>query len=204
MVEVLNKWLEMNQDFVRDPLGYIASNPSSALASAIGKDYPTTTSTLDVTIQATTSIALIPSDAHSQRPPTATGDATPPLSGDAGAPGSTADSPLAVSTTGTEPNDLVDPPSSSDDGGGTPVPLLGVAPLSWIGALRLLSSLGNLGVGKLTSVIAFSCSRNWSATPLTQQIPGPPKTGWLGLSILVNSYKGWWEIFRKPFAFRSG
>lgn len=35
MVEVLNKWLETNQDFIRNPVGYAASNSLSTPPSAV-------------------------------------------------------------------------------------------------------------------------------------------------------------------------
>ena len=112
MVEVLNKWLEANQDFVRDPSGYVAPNPS-----------PAPTSTQDTASQTTATFAAVTSGhAHTHGSPMAADVASSPC--DAEAPECTTGSAPAASTTGM---DLVDLPS----------PLL-----SWIGFLPSLGSLG--------------------------------------------------------------
>ena len=206
MVEVLNRWLEANRDFVRDPLSYAASSSSPVLVSSADKDYSSTASTEDTVSQTAASAAPTPGHPQTQSPPTAADSVTLPLSSDAEAPEYAVNPSPAVSTTCTEPSDLVDPPSRLNDEGGVPVPIRGVIPLSWIGAFRLLPSLGNVGVRYLTSMIAFSSSRSWPATltPPAPQLPTQPKTGWFRLTILANSYKEWWDILRKSFAFRSG
>ena len=186
MVEVLNKWLEMNQDFVRDPLGHATSNSSPAT----GKSHSSTTSAQDAA-------ALTSGHACTHGPSTEANDVTLPLSSDAEAPKYTDDSPPAISTTETKSNDFIDPPSCLNNGD-VPVPVQKLVQFSWIRAFRFPPSLASLGIRNLASGNAFSSSRSWTATLM------PPTTGWVGLSFLADSYKGWWEIFKKSFAFRSG
>jgi len=126
MVEVLNKWLETNQDFVRDPLGYVASSSSPTA----GKDR-SFISTQDTASQTT----VLTSDPQSS--PTVAGSPTlsPPCHTEVSE--HTVDSPSA---TGTEPDSWANPPPSCG-----PIPIRKIAPFSWIDAFRFPLSLGNLG-----------------------------------------------------------
>ena len=198
MVEVLNKWLEMNQDFVRDPVGYLASDPSPAPASA--------TRIQDTPSQTATSATLTPGHPPIQSPPAMADNVTSPLLCDGGAPEYVGNSSLATSTTGTEPNDLDNPSPSSNDGRNVFVPIQKVWLLSWIGAFRHIPLLGGLGLGTLTSRNMSTPARSWFATPKppTQQMPNPPATRWFKFSFLASSYKGWWDTFKESFAFESG
>ena len=122
MVEVLNKWLEANRDFVRDPLGCVVSSSSPAPA-------PTTTSIQDTASRITT---LIPGHATTQRSPAVADNQTlsPPCNAEASK--QTADLSPAASATGMEPNDRVNP-------------IRKIVPFSWIDAFRFPPCLGNLG-----------------------------------------------------------
>jgi hypothetical protein len=207
MVEVLNKWLEMNQDFVRDPVGYVVSDPPTSPAPANRMGSSTNIPTIqDTPSQTATPAALMSGHLPTQSPPTVAEDVGLPLLCDARAPEYIADSPPATSKTGTGPNDLDDPPSSLDDGRDVSVPSQNILPLSWIGAFRVIPSLWNLGVGTSTSRNTPRPSRSWLAAskPPTQQMSSSPETRWFGLSFLANSYSAWRDILKKSFAFSSG
>jgi len=209
MVEVLNKWLEMNQDFVRDPVGYVVSDPSPSPAppSAIRMGDSADISTVqDPHSQTTTSTVLTSGHLPAQSSLTAEEDVTLPLLCDARPPECVTGSPLAASKTGAEPNGLDDPPSSLDDGRDVSVPSQNILSLSWIGAFRFLPSLWSLGVGTLTSRNTSSPSRDWLAAPKspTQQMFGSPETHSFGLSFLAGSCRALWDILKKSFASRSG
>ena len=136
MVEVLNKWLEANKDFVRDPLGYVAPSSSPAPAPTAGKDR-STTSTQDSASQAT---ALTSGHEHAQSSPMVVGSPTlsPPCNTEAST--RTIDSPPAASDAGTESDNWANPPPSCD-----PIPIRKIAPFSWIDIFRFTPPLGNLG-----------------------------------------------------------
>lgn len=207
MVEVLNKWLEMNQDFVRDPVGYVFSDPSPAPPFATRKGSSANISTIqDTPSQTTTPAALTSGHLPNQSPPTAADDMTLPLLYNARSPEHIADLPPAVSKTGAEPNDPDDPHSSLDDGRGVSAPSQNILPLSWIGASRFLPSLWSFGTGTLTSrnTSSPSCNRLASHKPSTQRVSSSPETHWLRLSFLASSYLTWWDILKKTFAFGSG
>ena len=176
MVEVLNKWLETNQDFIRDPLSYVAPDSSPAPTLA------TTTTVASTQAQDRTANQTTASATPACGPPTTAGDVALPLSRGVEVSKHTVDSSPAASTTGTEPSGSDDPTSTPPSSGASsaPIPILKTIPLPWVGAFHFPPSLGNLGVGNLTT-----------------------KTGWLRL-FFAGSYKGWWEIFRKTFVFRSG
>ena len=206
MVEVLNKWLEMNKDFVRDPIGYVASNSTPGPASPTIKDHSPAIPTIRGTpSQTATSAAMTPGHRLTQSPPTATGNVPFPLSSDTGAFEHVAGSSPAASKTRTETNDPSGPPSPLNSERDVLMPTQKLLPLSWIGALRFLPPLGSLGAGPLTSRNVSSSSRSWLTVPVpsTYQTSNSPKTCWLGLSSLAGLYKGWWDVLKK-FAFRSG
>ena len=208
MVEVLNKWLEMNQDFVRDPIGYVASDSPPGPASPTIKDHSPTISTIhDTPSQIATPAALTSSHQSTQNSSTATENVAFPLSSDSEAfEHATGPSPT-TSKTGTGTNDLGSPPSPLNGERGLPTPIQKLLPLSWIGALRFLSPLGSFGLGSLTSRNTSSLSRSWPTAPVpsTHQISNSTlKTYWLRLSFLVDLYKGWRDVLKKTFAFRSG
>jgi len=129
MVEVLNKWLETNRDFVRDPLGCVASSSSPVPVPTTGKDRSTTTSTQDTANRTTT---LTSGHARTQSLPTVADDQTLSPSCNAEAPKLAIGSSPAASATGTEHNNWVNP-------------IRKIVPLSWIEAFRFPPSLGNLG-----------------------------------------------------------
>ena len=199
MVEVLNKWLEMNQDFVRDPLGYIAPDSSPAPAST------TITTVQSIPSEIVTSAALPPHHTITQSPST-DDNVVSPSSSDAEAPEYTAEPSPFASITGTEPNDLVNPPSPLNDGREVLAPTQKIVPLSWIGAFRFPTPFGKLGAGNLTSRNPFGSSWSWLVNPKspTKQMSSSPKASWFGFSFLANSYKGWCDVLKKSFAFRSG
>jgi hypothetical protein len=150
MVEVLNKWLEMNQDFVRDPLGHTTSNPLLTPPSAFQKDHPTIS-----TIRDASYIALTPaptSDCTLTQTPSTPVD-NPPLSlhSEAEVPECIADSSPAVST-----SDLDDLPMDKSD---VRIPIYRFLPLTWTSSFRFLPSLWNLIVGTFSSVVTSSFSR---------------------------------------------
>ena len=174
MVEVLNKWLETNQDFVRDPLGFVASNPPLTPPPTTRNDSSTTTPTQD---SAGRTATLTSGHPRTQSSPTVVDD--PALSPSCNTEASTrnAGSSPAASTTGTEPNNRDNPPTSLK-GGSVPIPIQKTLPLSWIDTLRfppVLGSLGNLAT----------------------------KTSWFKFFFLTSSYERWWDTLRKTFAFRS-
>ena len=208
MVEVLNKWLEMNQDFVRDPVGYVASSSPPGPASPIIKGHSPAISTIhDTPSQIATPAALTSSHQIAQNPSTATDNVPFSLSGDSEALERVASPTPAASKTGTETNDLGGPPSPLNSERGVPILIQKLLPLSWIGALRFLPLLGSFGVGPLTSRNTSSPSRSWPTAPVpsTHQISNSTlKTCWLRLSPLVDLYKGWWDVLKKTFSFRSG
>lgn len=207
MVEVLNKWLEMNQDFVRDPIGYVAPNPPPGPASLTINDHsPTIPTIYDTPSQISTPAALTSSHQFTQNPSTVTDNASFPLPSDSGILEHVATPfPVALKT-GTETSDLGGPPSPLNGERGVPIPIQNLLPLSWIGALRFLSPLRSFGVGPLTYRNTSSPSRSWPTAPVpsTHRISNSTlKTCWLRLSFLVDLYKGWWDVLKKTFAFRS-
>lgn len=192
MVEVLNKWLEMNQDFVRDPLGYVASNSPPGPASPTPDDHlPVISTTHDTPSRTATSGHRI-----TQIPSTAMDDI------DANAFEHAAGPSLAASKIGTEANDLGGPPSPLNSERDVPMPIQKLLPLSWIGVLHFLPILSSLGVGPLTSRNTPSSSRGWltARVPSTHQISNSPKTCWLRLSFVADLYRGWWNVLKKTFA----
>lgn len=204
MVEVLNKWLEMNQDFVRDPIGYVAPNPPPGPASPTINDHSP-----DTPSQIATPAALTSGHQFTQNPSTATDNPSFPLSSDSEAFEHIATPSPVASKTGTEMlNDLGGPPPPLNGERGVPVPIQKLLPLSWIGALRSLFPLGSFGVGPLTSRNTSSPSRSWptyAPVPSTHQISNSTlKTCWSKLCFLVDLHKGWWDVLKKTFAFRSG
>jgi hypothetical protein len=198
MVEVLNKWLEMNQDFVRDPLGYVAPDSSSVSASA------TITTLQSTPSEIATSAAPPPNHSITQSSST-DDDVASPSSSDAEAPEYTAEPSQFSSTTGTESNGSVNPPSTLNDGREVLAPTQKIVLLSWIGAFHFPAPFGKLGASSLTSRNPFGSSWGWLVTPKspTQQMASSPKASWFGFSFLANSYKGWCDILRKSFAFGS-
>ena len=201
VVEVLNKWLEMNQDFVRDPLGYVAPGSSSSFVSATKEDHSTTISTIQDP----------PSQNAADCPPTQSSststDVVPlPISGDSGAPEYAVNSPPTASTTGTEPNDLDDTFSLSNGRRDVPVPVQKIWPPAWIAVIRFLPFLGSLGVGNSTSGNAPSPSSSWLATPKppVRKVPGSLETPWFRLSFLASFYQGWWTILKGSFTSGNG
>jgi len=204
MVEVLNKWLEMNQDFVRDPIGYVAPNPPSDPAPADTDDDSPTISTIQDTPSQTTTSAFLTAGHLLTHSPSVVAEGVPfPPSSDGEAPERDAClSPVAL-TTGTETNDLDDPPLLLNGGREVPMPFQKVLPFSWIGALPFLSSLGGPGVGPLTSRNTSSGSRSWFSTPelSTQQMLETCRSR---LSFLASFYKGWWNVLKRSFRFGRG
>ena len=120
MVEVLNKWLEMNQDFVRDPVGYLAlgSLPDPPTITVDGHSF-TVSGTQDAPDQ-TTSVAVTSGHRLAHDLPTASLPETF---------GSATNSSPGVSH------------SPLNDKGDVPVPIWRIFPLSWIGAFRFLPLL---------------------------------------------------------------
>lgn len=131
MVEVLNKWLEINQDFVRDPLGYAASNYLPA---------PVLTSDCALT-QILSAVVEAPSSPFPKEP------------------GHTADSSPPASTSGMEPSDLDHSLSSPNDRRDIRVPIYKLLPLTWTISFHFLRSLWNLMVSTLPTVVTSSLSR---------------------------------------------
>ena len=196
VVEVLNKWLEMNQDFVRDPVGYIARDSSPSLVSATKEDHPTTISTIQNA---------------ADRPPTQSSststDGVPlPISDDSGAPECVINSPPTASTTEPELNDLDDTFSSSNGRRDVPVPVQKIWPPAWIAVVRFLPFLGSLGVGNPTSGNTPSPSSSWLVTPKppARKMPDSLETPWFRLSFLASFCQGWWTILKGSFTSGNG
>ena len=190
----------MNQDFVRDPIGYVASNSPPGPASPTVEDHSSAISTIhDTPSQTATSGHRL-----TQSPSTATDSVPLPLSNDSEAFEHVAGSLPAASKTGTGANDLGGPPSPLNNERDFPMPIQKLLPLFWIGALRFLPPLGNLRVGPLTSRNTSSPSRSWltALVPSTHQMSDSPKTCWLRLFFLADLYKGWRDVLKKTFAFR--
>ena len=207
MVEVLNKWLKMNRDFVRDPIGYVASDSSPSPTSATVDGHSPTMSTVQGSpSHTTTSAAPVGSPPLTQDPSTATDDVPSPLSTDAEAFEYVAGSSSVASPAGTETDGLNDPPSTLNGGRGIPVPIQKISSLSSIRALRFLPSLSSLGVSPLTFRSRPSPSHGWLATPesSTQQTSKSTKSRWLRLFFPASLYRGWWDVLKRSFTFRSG
>jgi hypothetical protein len=207
MVEVLNKWLEMNQDFVRDPIGYVAPNSPPGPASPTIKDHSPAISTIhNAPSQITTPGALISGHRLIQSPNIMTDNVPFPLSNDAEVLEHVAGSSPAASKTGTETNDLDGHPSPLDSERGVPMSIQKLLPLSWIRALRLLPPLGSFGVGPLPFRNTSSASRSWLTAPVpsAHQMFNSPKTCWLRPPSLADLYKRWWDVLEKTFTFMSG
>jgi hypothetical protein len=204
MVEVLNKWLEMNQDFVRDPVGYAASNSLPTPPSTPRKGHSTISTIQDVPDQTITSAA--PTSGHPLAQITSTVADSVPLSlpSDAEAPEPITDSCPAASTSRMGSNDLDDPTSSSNSGHDVPVPTHKFLPLSWAQLFRSPPPLWNLRVCMLPSGVAssLSSSRLAASKSPTQQISSPSETRWFSQSFLASSCKGWWDFVKKSFALR--
>lgn len=188
MVEVLNKWLEMNRDFVRDPIGYVAPGSPPGPPTAVVDDHPFTVSTTqDTPNQTITSAAVISGHRLAYGMPTAS---LPETSGSA-----TSSSP-APSTTRT---DVVGVSHSSLNGQrGAPVPIWRISPLSWIGPFVLFL--------RRLRVAPSSPFSNWRATPmpLVHQTPSLAETRWLRPFFPDGLYRRWWGVLEKSFTFRSG
>lgn len=152
MVEVLNKWLEMNQDFVRDPLGHVASNSLPTPTSAVEKDHPAIS-----TIQAT---PVLTSDRALAQIPCPSGDSSSLLlTREPDVPEHVTDSTPVASTSGTEPNDMGDPPSSPNGGRDVSVPIHKPLLPSWNIPFRFFPSLWNFVVNSFSSLFTLSLSR---------------------------------------------
>ena len=206
MVEVLNKWLETNQDFVRDPIGYATSNSSHTPPPAQGKD-PSKISTIKATSdQIITSIATTPAPALTQISSTATGGIPPPLPIGVGSSEHLTSATPTASTCRMEPKGSHNPPSPSSDEHDAPVPVDESLPFYSFRVSRSLPSLWNLGLSVLSSVIPPALFGSWlvAPKPFTRQASRPSETCWFGLPLLAGSYKRWWGILKKPFALRSG
>jgi len=195
MVEVLNKWLEMNQDFVRDPLGHAASNPSPAPAPGIGNDHSAISTIQATPVQFITSTVPTTVRLLTQSPPPGADDMDLPPSSDA--PEHIPDPSPVASETGSD-----DPLSSLNERQDISAPIQKIFPLSWIGAFSLLALPGAGYVSRNLS----SASCGWLTTlePSTQQIPSSPETGRFGFAIFSRFCEGCWNILRKPFASMSG
>lgn len=152
MVEVLNKWLEINRDFIRDPLGHNASPPtppSAHPATSTIRDTPDHVLTPALTSDgALTQTPFITLDRPSSSPPS-----------EAEIPECNPDSPPVNSTSGTEPGDLDDPPSPPSDRRDLRVPIINFFPFTWTISFRFLPSLWNLVVDTLSSVVPSSLAR---------------------------------------------
>ena len=191
MVEVLNKWLEMNQDFVRDPICYTASNSSPIP--------PSTTMEDNSAIQETPhqALTLTSNNVFIHPPPTAVDTVSLPLS-----PGAEhiRDPSLATPASGTELNDLGDPHRPSNDKRDLHVPFL------WTGTTPFFPSLWGLGVDTLSLVVTSNFFRKWFVAPKssTQRTSNSSDTRWFSLTFLTSPYKEWWDILKKPFTLRSG
>ena len=204
MVEVLNKWLEMNQDFVRDPIGYVAPTPPPDPVPATTQgDSPTISTTQDDPNQTSTSAFLTAGHQLTHCPSAVADDVPFPPSGNGEASEGTAGLSPAALTTGTEANVMDDPPLPLNGGRDAPVPVQKISPLSWIGVPRFLSLLGGLGVNLLDSENTSSPSRRWFATPgsSTRQMFRVCRSV---LSFLTSFYRGWWDTFKKSFGFGRG
>ncbi|KAF9646598.1 hypothetical protein BDM02DRAFT_3118431 [Thelephora ganbajun] len=190
----------MNQDFVRDPVGYVASNSSPVSSSA------TIPTTRDTPSQTTTSAALSYSHVPTQSPPVVVDSASLMPSNDAQAPEYIADSSSDASMTETGSDDLINTPSSLNDGRDVPTPIRIFLLPSWIGIFRFLPSLWSLGVGTFSfrNTSCPSCSLPATPEPPIGRVSSSLEPRRFGLSSLVNSYKGCREILKKSLAFRSG
>ncbi|KAF9792634.1 hypothetical protein BJ322DRAFT_61837 [Thelephora terrestris] len=188
MVEVLNKWLEMNQDFVRDPIGYTASHSSPTPPSTTTEDHTIIPAIQETPYQA---LALTHDGALIQLPPAAVDTVSSPLpSGDE----HTVDPSPPPTTSVIGPNDSHLPSNNRLDLH---------FPFFWTGTIPFFSSLWNLGVGTLSFV---GPTRNWFVTPksATQRTSSPSDARWPSLNFLAGSYKEWWDTLKGPFALRSG
>ena len=202
MVEVLNKWLEMNQDFVRDPIGYAASNPLPTPPPVPGKGFPTIPTTQETAGRSFTSVVMTSDHTLSQIPHPTVEDPPPSLHGDAEGPKYAADSFPASSASRVGPNGLGNPLSSSNNRRDIHVSTHKPYILSWAGILNFLPPFLNLGIGTLSSTAPSSLFGRWfvAREPSTQWIPSPSGIRWFSLTFLVSSCKGCLEILRKPFA----
>lgn len=155
MVEVLNKWLEMNQDFVRDPLGHAASNSLPTPSSAPPKDHPTISTIRDspdhvlaptpMSDRAPTQPPFTPVDNSSLSPPT-----------EVEVPERIADSSPAASTSGRQSSDLDDLPRDRPE---VRTPVHRFLPLTWTIPFGYFPSLWNLVVNTLSFVVTSSLSK---------------------------------------------
>ena len=150
MVEVLNKWLEMNEDFIRDPLSYTASTSLPTPPSTTEKDR------LAISMAPETPALTL---ALAQIPPTVVGGPSLLFSGEAEVPEHVPDSSPIALTTGTEPSTMDDLPSSLIHRGDIRAPIHKFLPFTWTAAFRFLPSLWNLVVTTLPSVLMLGLSR---------------------------------------------
>jgi hypothetical protein len=126
MVEVLNKWLEMNQDFVRDPIGYVPPGPLPDPPTTTVDDHSFTVSTThDAPDQAKAPVVVSGHRLAHDLP-------TAPLPDTFGSAISSSPAPSTTTDVSHSP---------SNDESDVPVPIQGIFPLSWIGAFRLLPLL---------------------------------------------------------------
>lgn len=181
MVEVLNKWLEMNKDFIRDPIGYAASNPSPTPSPARGGDHSTASTMEEAPGQPTVPVATTPARTLTQSPSIDLDSVPLSLRGDTEGPKHTTGLPPVPSTSRVAPGDLDGPLSYPIGGRDVDIPPRKF-PLSWTGTLHFLPSLWNLGVGMLSSVT----TRRWLR--------------WFDRSLLTSSYKACLNTFRESFA----
>lgn len=180
MVEVLNKWLEMNEDFVRDPHGCFSSNSLTPSPPRAIHDQALTPTTLT-------------SD-HAQIPPTIVEDVSLPPSIPLSSPGN--------STSGIEP-DNPDYSSSSNNRRDVHFLVYKFFPSSWTGPFRFFPAFWTLGIRPFSSAVRSGLSGMWliPQKPSAQHVLSAFKTRWFNLSFPC---KRWWDILKVPFVLRSG
>lgn len=202
MVEVLNKWLEMNKDFVRDPIGYATSAPLPTPPPVPRKGFPTTPTIQETPGRSFTSVVMTSDHTLSQISHPTVEDVPLSLHGDAEGPKDATDSSSATSATRVGPNDLGNPLSSSNNRRDIHVSAHKPYTLSWAGILNFLPPFLNLGIGTLPSIAPSSLFGGWfvARKPSAQRIPNPSGTRWFGLTFLMGSCKGCLGILKKPFA----
>ena len=181
MVEVLSKWLEMNQDFIRDPHGYGTSDsPTPPPPTAM--DLPSA-----LTMRGTPDQALILATDRALTHESTTVDGEPsPLLGDR-VPVQTADSSLQISASGVESQNSGDP--SSNNRSDLHIPSYQFFPTLRIPGIGILSSAFTLG----------PCGWFIPQKPSAQQTSNPPKTHWFNLSFPC---AGWWDLLKRSFMLR--
>jgi len=156
MVEVLKKWLEINKDFVRDPLGYAASNSLPTPPPSARTDHPTISTIRDAPDH-TLASTLTSNHVLAQIPSTVVNSPPVPTPKEAEVPDHIADSSPLTSTSGMEPCELDDPPSSTSpsDGRNVRVSIHRIFLFTWTNFFRFLPPLWNLVVGTLSSVVSL-------------------------------------------------